>query len=114
MWTKLGPPALRAGLIRRARLLSLLQTGVQAKLCLLAAPAGSGKTTLLGQWRVAAGGDRVAWMSVGEGDNDPTRFWTAVVEALRTIEPSLGRAALAALGDPRLDLGAGGLAVAAR
>jgi len=104
MWTTLAPPALRAGLIRRARLQSLLQTGVQAKLCLLAAPAGSGKTTLLGQWRVAAGGSQVAWMSVGEGDNDPTRFWTAVVEALGTVEPSLGTAALAALGDPRLDL----------
>ena len=48
LWTKLAPPALRAGLIPRARLQSLLRTGVQAKLCLLAAPAGSGKTTLLG------------------------------------------------------------------
>jgi hypothetical protein len=104
MWAKLGPPALRAGLIRRARLQSLLRTGVQARPCLLAAPAGSGKTTLLSQWRVAGGGDRVAWMSVGEGDNDPTRFWTAVVEALGTVEPSLGTAALVALGDPRLDL----------
>jgi anti-anti-sigma factor len=104
MWTKLAPPTLGAGLIPRARLQSLLQTGVQAKLCLLAAPAGSGKTTLLIQWRAAAGGGRVAWMSLGEGDNDPTRFWTAVIEALRTVEPSLGTAALAALRGPRVDL----------
>jgi LuxR family maltose regulon positive regulatory protein len=80
----------------------LLQTGVQTRLCLLAAPARSGKTTLLTQWRAAAGGGRVAWVSLDEGDNDPTRFWTSVVEALRTVEPSL--AALAALPGPRVDL----------
>jgi hypothetical protein len=43
------------------------QAGVQAKLCLLAAPAGSGKTTLLGQWRAAAGGERVALDVAGRG-----------------------------------------------
>jgi anti-anti-sigma factor len=104
MWTKLVPPGLRAGLIPRARPQSLLQTGVQAKLCLLAAPVGSGKTTLLTQWRAAAGGGRAAWVSLGEGDNDPTRFWTVVIEALGTVEPGVGTAALAALGDPRVDL----------
>src|SRR5215217_4849019 len=41
--TKLWPPALRAGLIPRASLQSLLQAGLEAKLCLLSAPAGSGK-----------------------------------------------------------------------
>jgi LuxR family maltose regulon positive regulatory protein len=103
-WVKLVPPALRAGLIPRAGLQSLLQTGVQAKLCLLAAPAGFGKTTLLGQWRAAAGGGRVAWVSLDDGDNDPTRFWTAVIGALRTVEPGLGAAALAALQRPSVDL----------
>ena len=71
LWGKLRPPALRAGLIPRAGLLSLLQAGLAAKLCLLDAPAGFGKTTLLGQWRMAAGGDRVAWVSMDEGDNGP-------------------------------------------
>jgi anti-anti-sigma factor len=104
MWGKLVPPTLRAGLVPRSTLVSLLQTGVQARLCLLAAPAGSGKTTLLGQWRAAAGGSRVAWVSLDAGDNDPLRFWTCVVEALRTVEPSLGAAALAALRGPSVDL----------
>jgi hypothetical protein len=67
VWTKLAAPAPRAGLLPRAGLQSLLQASLQAKLCLLAAPAGSGKTTLLGQWRAAAGGERVAWMSLDEG-----------------------------------------------
>jgi LuxR family transcriptional regulator, maltose regulon positive regulatory protein len=104
VWSKLRPPALRAGLIPRAGLLSLLQAGLQAKLCLLAAPAGFGKTTLLGQWRMAAGGGRVAWVSVDEGDNDPARLWVYVVVALRTVEPGVGTPALEALRRPSVGL----------
>jgi len=104
VWSRLVPPARRAGLLPRASLQSLLHTGAQARLCLLAAPPGSGKTTLLGQWRAAAGGGRVAWVSLDTGDNDPIRFWTAVVGALRTVEPSLGTATLAALRGPSVDL----------
>jgi LuxR family maltose regulon positive regulatory protein len=97
VWTKLWPPALRAGLMPRASLQSRLQEGVQAKLCLLDAPAGFGKTTLLIQWRAAVGATRVAWVALDEGDNDPTRFWIYVIEALRTVQPGLGAAALQAL-----------------
>jgi LuxR family maltose regulon positive regulatory protein len=104
VWSKLRPPALRAGLVPRADLLSLLQTGLQAKLCLLDAPTGFGKTTLLGQWRMAAGGGRVAWLSVDEGDNDPARLWAYLVHALRTVEPEVGAAALEALRRPSADL----------
>jgi LuxR family transcriptional regulator, maltose regulon positive regulatory protein len=104
VWTKLRPPALRAGLIPRAGLLSLLRTGLRGKLCLVDAPAGFGKTTLLAQWCAAAGGSRVAWVSLDEGDNDPTRFWTDVVAALRTVEPSMGTPVLEALRGPSADL----------
>jgi LuxR family transcriptional regulator, maltose regulon positive regulatory protein len=102
--SKLAAPAPRAGLIARANVLSLLQAGLGAKLCLLDAPAGSGKTTLLAQWQAAAGGGRVAWVSLDEGDNDPTRFWVYVVQALRTVEPGVGAAALRALRRPSVDL----------
>jgi LuxR family maltose regulon positive regulatory protein len=104
VWSKLVAPASRAGLITRASLQSLLQVGLQGKLCLVDAPAGFGKTTLLAQWQAAAGGGRVAWVSLDEGDNDPTRFWVYVVEALRTVEPGVGTAGLAALGRPSADL----------
>jgi LuxR family transcriptional regulator, maltose regulon positive regulatory protein len=103
VWSKLVAPAPRAGLITRAGLQSLLQARLVAKLCLLDAPAGFGKTTLLAQWQAAAGGGRVAWVSLDEGDNDPTRFWVYVVEALRTVEPGLGTAALQALHRTSLD-----------
>jgi LuxR family maltose regulon positive regulatory protein len=102
--TKLALPAPRAGLIPRASLMLLLQAGLEAKLCLLSAPAGSGKTTLLTQWRAAAGGGRVAWVSLEEGDNDPTRFWEYVVEAFRTVEPGVGATARTALRRRGVDL----------
>jgi LuxR family maltose regulon positive regulatory protein len=102
--SKLVAPAPRAELIRRADLLSLLQGSLQCKLCLVEAPAGSGKTTLLAQWQAVAGGGRVAWVSLDEGDNDPTRFWVYVVAALRTVEPGVGEAALEALRRPSADL----------
>ena len=104
LWTKLVAPAPRAGLLPRAGLQSLLQSSLQAKLCLVAAPAGSGKTTLLAQWRAVAGGGRVAWVSLEESDNDPTRFWSYLVAALRTVEPGVGTVALEALGGPSVEL----------
>jgi LuxR family maltose regulon positive regulatory protein len=102
--SKLMAPAPRAGLLSRAGLQSLLQVGLEGKLCLVDAPAGSGKTTLLAQWRAAAGGDRVAWVSLDEGDNDPARFWRYLVEAVRLVEPGVGAGARAALGRQTADL----------
>jgi LuxR family transcriptional regulator, maltose regulon positive regulatory protein len=104
LWTKLVAPAPRAGLLPRAGLQSLLQASLQAKLCLVAAPAGSGKTTLLAQWRAVAGGGGVAWVSLEESDNDSTRFWSYLVAALRTVEPGVGTVALEALRGPSVEL----------
>jgi LuxR family transcriptional regulator, maltose regulon positive regulatory protein len=104
LWTKLATPAPRPGLLPRTDLQAQLQTGLEARLCLLDAPAGSGKTTLLAQWSATAGAGRVAWVSLDEGDNDPTRFWVYVVEALRTVEPGVGASALDALRRPSADL----------
>jgi LuxR family maltose regulon positive regulatory protein len=103
LWTKLIAPAPRAGLLPRAGLQSLLQASLQAKLCLLAAPAGYGKTTLLAQWRALAGGGRVAWVSLEERDNDPTRFWSYLVAASRTVDPRVGVVALEALRGPSVE-----------
>ena len=104
VWTKLAPPTPRAGLIARVDRQGLLQAGLAGRLCLLDAPAGFGKTTLLAQWSAAAGGGRVAWVSLDEADNDPARFWTYVVEALRTVEPGVGASALGALHLASVDL----------
>jgi hypothetical protein len=104
VWSKLRPPAVRAGLLPRARLQVRLQASLESKLCLLDAPAGFGKTTLLAQWCAGAGAGRVSWVSLDEGDNGPTRFWMYVAEAFRTVEPDAGVIAIQALQHPSADL----------
>ena len=73
--TKLFVPPLRRNLVMRQRLIDQLNTGVQQKLTLISAPAGFGKTTLVSEWTTICG-QQVAWLSLDEGDNDPTRFLT--------------------------------------
>ena len=46
----------------------------------------------------------MAWVSLEERDNDPTRFWSYLVAALRTVEPGVGTVALEALGGPSVEL----------
>jgi len=70
---------------------------------LISAPAGFGKTTLLVEWlRERAGGEGyVAWVSLDEGDNDPVRFLSYLVAALRrTVGEEFGEGILAALRSP--------------
>src|SRR5687767_6332647 len=96
--TKLWPPVLRPVLVPRKRPLSILRSGEGCTLTLVDAPAGSGKTTALAQW-LAADADRLSacWFSVDPSDNDPTRFWTYAITAVREAIPGFGDASLAAL-----------------
>jgi LuxR family maltose regulon positive regulatory protein len=97
--TKLRAPTVRAELVPRRRLVDLLVRPGSHKLTLIDAPAGWGKTTLLAEWQDDPREARpFAWVSLDRADNDPVRFWTYVVTALRTVEPGLGERALGALG----------------
>lgn len=88
--TKLHVPALRDRLIGRAWLVQGLSSGNVRKLTLLSAPAGWGKTTLLAQWVDSEKEHvRFAWLSLDSTDNDPVRFWTYVVAALRQAQPAV-------------------------
>ena len=99
--TKLQPPPIRPRLVARPRLLTLLSTDPLPKVTLVDAPPGWGKTTLVTEWIARDVADRrFAWLSLDREDNDPARFWTYVVEALRTAEPQLGGAALTSLRVP--------------
>jgi LuxR family maltose regulon positive regulatory protein len=96
--TKLEVPPARAGLVPRGALVSLLAGAAHTRLTLLSAPAGSGKTTLLAQWHQSApAGQPFAWLSLDEGDDDPVRFWTCIIEALRLALPGIGDRAEGAL-----------------
>src|SRR5438552_15770990 len=98
--TKLYIPRLRPNVVSRSRLIERLNEGLHRKLTLIAAPAGFGKTTLVSAW--VAGCDRqVAWLSLDEGDSDPTRFLTYLVAALGTIVPPIGEGVLRALHSPQ-------------
>jgi LuxR family transcriptional regulator, maltose regulon positive regulatory protein len=96
--TKLWPPVLRPVLVHRERPLSILRSGEGRTLTLVDALAGAGKTTALAQW-LAAGANRLSgcWFSVDPSDNDPTRFWTYAIMAVRGAIPGFGETPLAAL-----------------
>ena len=102
--TKLYTPPVRPELVSRPRLIERLNacTGSGHKLTLISAPAGFGKTTLLSEWVAACGpGARVAWVSLDERDNDPTRFWTYFITALQTVMAGIGEGALSAFQAPQ-------------
>lgn len=96
---KVSPPRLPATLVVRERLLMTLDRALMVPLTLLSAPAGSGKTTLLRAW-VARTSQSVAWLSLDELDNNPTRFWTVLIAALRTRLPEIGQNSLTMLSSP--------------
>src|SRR6266545_7410268 len=94
--TKLYIPPPRPNAVPRPRLIARLHR----KLTLIAAPAGFGKTTLVSAW-VALCGRQVAWLSLDNGDNDPTRFLTYFVVALQTIAADIGAGVVAVLHSPQ-------------
>src|SRR5689334_9146944 len=98
--TKLYIPPPPPRVVLRPRLVERLNEGLHRKLTLISAPAGFGKTTLVSEW--LAGGTRpAAWLSLDEGENDPTRFLTYLVAALQTLAPTIGEEVLTLLQSPQ-------------
>lgn len=98
--TKLYIPPPPPRVVPRPRLVDRLNEGLHRKLTLISAPAGFGKSTLLSD-SIAAGDSRAAWLSLDEGDSDPTRFLTYLVAALQRIAPNIGEVVLSVLQDPQ-------------
>ncbi len=97
-------PQRRAGIVPRRRLIDALRDGTP--LVVMVAPAGWGKTTLLTDWAhtvAGEGGTGVGWLTLDEADDEPFRFWTYLVSAIRVADETLGAAALAALRVPEMD-----------
>ena len=90
--TKLFIPRPRKNLVSRPRLVERLNAGQDKKLTLITAPAGFGKTTLLSEW-IPSSPHCVTWLSLDEGDNSPSRFWTYFIAALQTLSQELGKGA---------------------
>jgi len=100
--TKLYIPPSRRSVVLRPRLVARLDEGLAAghRLTLVSAPAGFGKTTLVGEW-VAGCGRPAAWLSLDEGDSDPSRFLTYLIAALQTVAPGIGEGVLTVLQSPQ-------------
>jgi LuxR family transcriptional regulator, maltose regulon positive regulatory protein len=69
------------GVVQRKALFERLSSAPAGGVVLVCAPAGSGKSVLVRTW--ADGVDeQVAWVAVEAGEQDPQRFWLAVIDAL--------------------------------
>lgn len=93
-------PPVRADAVRRRRLENQL-TETETKLTVVVAPAGWGKTSLLSGWTSSpAEPRRIAWVSLDDSDDEPVRFWTYVLAALRGVTNEISSAAVDALRVP--------------
>jgi len=101
--TKFTIPPVRSLLLQRSHLLTVLDQSRSVPLSLLSASAGFGKTTLLSAWANQST-SQVAWLSLDEQDNDPTRFWAYVIAALQKSGTPLGEATQAVLHAPQSSL----------
>jgi LuxR family maltose regulon positive regulatory protein len=100
---RLAPPRLPNALVERERLLTALDEALSTPLTLLPASAGWGKTTLLSAWAHRQK-MQVAWLSLDELDNSPTRFWVALIAALRrcpALASNFGESVVAQLQSPQ-------------
>ena len=80
---KLRVPSLSAGVLNRPRVTGLIERAAAHPVTVITAPAGAGKTLACAIWaQSAARSSRVAWLTVDEGDRDPSRFWANVAAAL--------------------------------
>ncbi len=88
------------GLVPRATTTEQLNAGLDCKVTLVSAAAGNGKTTLVAEW-LRATGCLSAWLSLDEGDNDPSQFVAYLIAALQNVDERIGRVAASLLGTPQ-------------
>jgi LuxR family maltose regulon positive regulatory protein len=99
--TKLYIPPPRLKAVLRPHLIEQLNASMHYKLVLISAPPGFGKSTLVSEW-IASNDRLTAWLSLDEGDNEPTRFLVYLISAMRTIAPNIGERALILLQSPQM------------
>jgi LuxR family transcriptional regulator, maltose regulon positive regulatory protein len=80
---KLQIPQPGVAVLRRVRLIDLIEQAAAHRVTLVSGPAGAGKTVACGSWASATpGARRVAWLTLDAADQEPARFWTYVRAAL--------------------------------
>jgi len=79
-------------------LLTALDRTLAVRLVLVTAPGGYGKSVLVRDWATHQPESVIAWVDLDRRDNDPTRMWQRILEAVdsavgplpETILPNLG------------------------
>ena len=94
---KLMLPRVHAGMLRRARLLEMLDDHGASALTVLDAGVGYGKTTLVRSWCIERS-EPVIWMTLDPADDDPVRLWMHLATAIDRLGQGLGAGALRRLG----------------
>ena len=98
---KLMLPRVHAGMLRRTRLLEMLDDHGASALTVLDAGVGYGKTTLVRSWCIERQ-EPVIWMTLDPADDDPVRLWMHLATAVDRLTQGLGTPALTRLGVRRV------------
>ena len=94
-FTKCLVPELPLSYVGRPELVARLEASVhQFPITVVVGFPGAGKTVLVTEWCRSAPAGTVAWLSCDLTDTSPSHFWTALVFALRSFDPTLGADAL--------------------
>jgi LuxR family transcriptional regulator, maltose regulon positive regulatory protein len=88
--SKFRPTTLPSTLVTRSPLYDRLTAGAGQRLTVVVGSAGSGKSVLLSSWAAARPPGFTSWLSCGQADADPVRFWSAFIEAPRAVAPEFG------------------------
>jgi len=94
---KLMLPRVHAGMLRRTRLLEMLDDHGASVLTVLDAGVGYGKTTLVRSWCIERA-EPVIWLTLDPADDDPVRLWMHLATAVDRLGQGLGARALRRLG----------------
>ena len=90
--SKVRPPGLRPGVVRRTRLAQQREAASRSRLVVVSAPAGYGKSTLAAEWSDLD--PRVkSWVQLDRSDNDPIVLVLDIVAALEHTASAADRLA---------------------
>ena len=95
--SKLALPRVQPGMLRRPRLLEIVDGNAGSALTVVNAPVGYGKTTLLRLWCIERS-EAVVWLTLDAADDDPVRLWMHLATAVERLGDGLGRRTLTCLG----------------
>ena len=93
---KLMLPRVHPGMLRRARLLEMLDGDTGSALTVVNAAVGYGKTTLVRSWCIERP-EAVIWVTIDSADDDAVRLWTHLATAVERLGQGFGHRALSCL-----------------